>query len=173
MLGAWTLAAFVLAGPAPARVAGPGGAYAQALPPETGPPAALPRAERDRARGFKIRVHRFLPVPSVRAEPAIGVTLGLRARYVYRPEGQAFDRVRLDLVGLVSTRLVQDHSLALRLHDLLHRQEIFEFGFRFVDDPVFPFVGVAADDRLRSKDLDTDFYRVDLRTIGGCVTYQQ
>ena len=175
MIAAWALAVTV-GMPAGPRVVGAGGAHAAAAPvgPRTGTaPGGLPKAEREQPRGFKIKVHRFLPVPSVRVEPAIGLTAGLRARYVYRPEGQAFDRVRLDVVGLVSTRLVQDHSVALRLRDLFHREEIFDVGFRFVDDPVFPFVGIAADEVRDSDDLDDDFYRLDLRSIGGGATYQQ
>lgn len=173
MLTTWALAAIAAATPPAPRVSGGSGALAEVTRRPSPPRRGLPRAERDRPRGFKIRVHRFLPVPSVRVEPAIGLTLGLRARYVYRPEGQAFDRVRLDLVGLVSTRFVQDHSMGLRLRDLFHREEIFDVGFRFVNDPVFPFVGVAADHFADSDDLDDPFFRLNLRSIGGGATYQQ
>jgi hypothetical protein len=130
-------------------------------------------AEVERPRGFGARVHRFLPVPSVRLEPAIGLTLGARARYVYRPPDQQFDKVRVDLVGLVSTRLVQNHTLDVRTRDLFHREEILDLGFAFNDDPVFPYVGVAEDAFHRRQQLQHEYFQIDRRTISGAFSYQQ
>ena len=82
------------------------------------------------------------------AQPSVGLSFGLRGRYVYRPPGETFDHARLDLVGRVSTKLVQDHTLDLQLRNLLHREEILDFSLRFVDDPVFPYPGIANFERL-------------------------
>src|SRR5690606_37980353 len=87
-------------------------------------PRLSPREEEP--RGFRVQGHRILPVPTFRAEPSVGLTFGLRGRYVYRPPGETFDHARLDLVGRVSTKRVQDHTLDLQLRDLLHRQEILD-----------------------------------------------
>lgn len=178
MLGTWLVAAAISGSgvatpPDPPRVVGAAGAFAEPSRRPRGRRGGVTRAERDRQRGFGARVHRFLPVPSFRAEPAIGLTFGLRARYVYRPPDQQFDRVRVDLVGLVSTRLVQDHSLTVRTRDLLHRQEIVDLSAVFNDDPVFPYIGIADDAFYRQAQLENDYFRIDRRTIGGSLSYQQ
>ena len=134
-------------------------------------PRLSPREEEP--RGFRVQGHRILPVPTFRAEPSVGLTFGLRGRYVYRPPGETFDHARLDLVGRVSTKRVQDHTLDLQLRDLLHRQEILDFGFRFVNDPVFPYAGVANFEPLTRDELLTPAYRVEVRSIGASIAYQQ
>lgn len=124
-------------------------------------------------RGFRLRGHRILPVPTFRSEPSVGLTFGLRGRYVYRPPGEAFDHVRFDLVGRISTRLVQDHRMTLQLRDMLHREEIIDVSARFIDDPVFPYPGVANFEALDRQTLLQPENRVTLRSVGGAVDYQQ
>ena len=103
----------------------------------------------------------------------MGLTFGLRARYVYRPPGETFDHARLDLVGRVSTRFVQDHTLDLQLRDLLHREEILDLSVRFVDDPVFPYPGIANFDRLDRATLLDPEYRISLQSVSAAFDYQQ
>ncbi|MEM9456039.1 MAG: BamA/TamA family outer membrane protein [Myxococcota bacterium] len=135
-------------------------------------PRLSPREEEP--RGFRVRGHRILPVPTFRAEPSVGLTFGLRGRYVYRPPEETFDHARLDLVGRVSTRRVQDHTLDLQLRDLLHREEILDLNLRFVDDPVFPYLGVANFEPLRGRALAGDpEYKLHLRSVGAAFDYQQ
>ncbi len=196
MLGLAVALAAILGAPSPARPAGPGASYAQAAsrartravaqrrqgksasaggrtrPRRQAPGPRLSPKEQE-PRGFRVRGHRILPVPTFRAEPSVGLTFGLRARYVYRPPGETFDHVRLDLVGRVSTRLVQDHTLDLQLRDLVHREEILDLSFRFVDDPVFPYVGAANFDSFTRRELQTPENRVGLRSMGVAFDYQQ
>lgn len=120
-----------------------------------------------------MRGHRILPVPTFRSEPSVGYTFGLRGRYVYRPPGETFDHARLDLVGRVSTKRVQDHALGLQLRDMLHREEILDFNLRFVEDPVFPYPGIANFEPLTSNELRQPENRVHLRSVGGAFAYQQ
>ncbi len=103
----------------------------------------------------------------------MGLTFGLRARYVYRPPGETFDHVRVDLVGRVSTRLVQDHTFDLQLRDLLHREEILDLSLRLVDDPVFPYIGIANFDGFTRPELLDTPNRVHLRSMGATFDYQQ
>lgn len=178
MIGLAVALAAALGSPPKARATGPGASYVAAategratkgrgLPdPRLSPPAEQPR-------GFRVRGHRILPVPTFRAEPSVGLTFGLRGRYVYRPPGETFDHVRLDLVGRVSTKRVQDHSLDVQLRDLLHRQEILDLNLRFGDDPVFPYVGVAEFAHLQREELEAPEHRVHLRSIGAAFDYQQ
>lgn len=112
-------------------------------------------------------------MPTFRAEPSAGLTFGLRGRYVYRPPGQTFDRVRFDLVGRISTRKIQDHRLGLQLRDVLHREEIIDVSLRFIDNPVFPYPGVANMEQLDRDTLLTEENRVELRSIGGAFDYQR
>lgn len=121
-----------------------------------------------------MRGHRILPVPTFRSEPAIGQSLGLRGRYVYRPPGETFDHARVDLSSRVSLppNLVQEHTLDVQLRDLLHREEILDFGLRVIDDPVFPYLGAANYERLRLPDLAVPEHKVHLRTLGGAFDYQ-
>ncbi|MEM7152864.1 MAG: BamA/TamA family outer membrane protein [Myxococcota bacterium] len=194
MFGLAVALAAALGSPATPRTSGPGGPFAtaasHALPADRparsakaqhaktrnpSRPAPGPRLSprEEEARGFRVRGHRILPVPTFRAEPSVGLTLGLRGRYVYRPPGETFHRARLDIVGRVSTKRVQDHTVDLQLRDLLHRQEIIDVSFRFNDDPVFPYPGVANFDRLSGRELLDPFYQVHLRSIGGAVDYQR
>lgn len=194
MLGlAVALAAALGSAPQP-RPTGPGGAYAEAAEAGTrasGSPRASGRARarasgrarpaapgprlsprEEEPRGIRVRGHRILLVPTIRSEPAVGLSLGARGRYVYRPPGETFDHARLDLSGRYSTNKVQEHTFDLQLRDLLHRQEILDFNLRFVDDPVFPYVGVANFERLRLPELSSPEHKVDLRTFGAAFDYQ-
>lgn len=185
MLGLAVALAAALGSSPSARVTGPGGSFAvaagrapaQALAGRarvrSRPPGPKLSPKEEEPRGFRRNGHRILPVPTIRAEPAVGLTIGMRVRYVYRPPGETFDHARLDVAGRMSTKRVQDHSVDLQLRDLLHRQEILDFGIRYVDDPVFPYVGVANFERLSRPELQTAPNRVNVRTIGGALAYQQ
>ncbi|MCB9715365.1 MAG: BamA/TamA family outer membrane protein [Myxococcales bacterium] len=195
MIGLAVALAAALGSPPPVRAPGPGASYAaaaeQASERAAAPRAAEPRAasrrrspsrpapgprlspQEEEPRGFRVRGHRILPVPTFMAQPSVGLSFGLRGRYVYRPPGETFDHARLDIVGRVSTKLVQDHTLDLQLRNLLHREEILDFSLRFVDDPVFPYPGIANFERLDRATLLQPEYRVYLRSIGGVIDYQQ
>jgi len=167
------------------RPAGPGGAYAEAAD-QGSPRRANGRARsanrvrpgprlsprEEEPRGIRVRGHRILPVPTIRSELGVGLSLGVRGRYVYRPPGETFDHARVDLSSRISTKKVQEHTLDLQLRNLLHREEILDFNLRFVDDPVFPYLGVANFDPLRPSELSAPEHRLDLRTIGGAFDYQ-
>lgn len=114
-----------------------------------------------------------MPVPTFRSEPSVGLSFGLRGRYVYRPPGESFDHARIDLSGRVSTNRVQDHTIDVQLRNLLHREEILDLNLRFVDDPVFPYVGIANFEPLRQAELSAPEHRVNLRAVGGAFDYQQ
>ncbi|MEX1364555.1 MAG: hypothetical protein AB1Z98_15620, partial [Nannocystaceae bacterium] len=179
MIGLAVALAAALGAPPSARPAGPSAAYVAAAATATagttmpapdadsssvpGPPrrrrSATRRApgprlspQEEEPRGFRVRGHRILPVPTFRAEPSVGLTFGIRGRYVYRPPGETFDHARLDVVGRISTKRVQDHTIDLQLRDLLHREEILDLNLRFVDDPVFPYPGIA---NFEGLDRDT------------------
>ncbi|MCX4245269.1 BamA/TamA family outer membrane protein [Paraliomyxa miuraensis] len=187
MLGTLGLAVALAVAPgsSPPTAIGPGGSFGAAARAAAGRvlarrkapdrPAPGPRLspKEEEPRGFRVQGHRILPVPTIRAEPSVGLTLGLRARYVYRPPGETFDHARLDVVGRVSTKRVQDHTLDLQLRDLLHRQEILDLGLRFVDDPVFPYIGIANFEPLSRDQLQAPPQRVHVRSIGGAMDYQQ
>ncbi|MEN0065151.1 MAG: BamA/TamA family outer membrane protein [Myxococcota bacterium] len=105
------------------------------------PPALASEAE-------VVRRHRFLPVPVIKVEPGAGFTTGVRGRYVYREPEDRLNRINLDVVSRVSVRRVQQHDIRLRMRDLWHRDEVVDVNFRFDDDPVFTYVGIANEDRL-------------------------
>ena len=119
-----------------------------------------------------MRGHRILPVPTFRSEPSVGLSFGVRGRYVYRPPGETFDHARVDLSGRVSTNKVQDHTLDVQLRDLLHRQEILDLNLRFLDDPVFPYLGVASFEPLRLDELSAPEHKVHLRSMSAAFDYQ-
>ncbi len=201
MLGLTAALAAVLGLPAPARPhsPGPGAPYAGAArrahatlarsndraaalapandrapnrrPRKAPGPRLSPREQEP--RGIRVKGHRILPVPTFRAEPSVGLTFGLRGRYVYRPPGETFDHARLDVVGRISTLRVQDHTVDLQLRDLLHREEILDLNLRYLNDPVFPYIGVANLETYRATEFLSEQYRVNLRSIGVAFDYQQ
>jgi hypothetical protein len=169
------------------RSAGPAGSYAEVADeasersstrarasnrPQRPVPGPRLSPREEEPRGIRVRGHRILPVPTFRSEPSVGLSFGARARYVYRPPDENFDRTRIDLSGRVSTNKVQEHTFDLQLRDFLHRQEILDFNLRFIDDPVFPYLGIANFEPLRLLELNAPERRVNLRTIGAAFDYQ-
>ncbi len=118
------------------------------------------------------RRHRFVVLPQVRSEPGTGVGLGVRGSYAYRVPGYRWSKARVDLGLLISTRLVQRHTFDVMLRDLLDREEIFTLSFEFVDDPVFPYLGVANEETIPTRTLQQEFFRVSLMTTGPSLVYQ-
>lgn len=155
-----------------------------ALPSESGPAAtqAVPRWEwlgnplAPKSRGAKTpkrrTPHRFLPLPSLRSQPAVGLMLGASLNYAYRVRDDEPNRVYLYLEARVSLRKVQQHGFMLRLRDTLGYGEIFEVGTVATIDPVFPYFGVANNANLRGQDLRGRHFQTFARTIGGFFTYQ-
>lgn len=131
-------------------------------------PAAPNGYERLRQKG-----HRLFGAPSVRADSLSGIQFGLRSRYIYRKPEEARNTVQLDVEARLSTKLVQNHELTLRLRDLTKTDEVTTLFFHYNEVPVFGFFGVANDELLSSSELDTLFYRADVITTGGEATYQQ
>lgn len=124
-------------------------------------------------RWWRDRGHRFILFPSFRADSTIGAMPGVRFRYVYRKPGHTFNRVQIDLGARLSTRLVQQHDLSFRLRDLVGKNELFQFGGVFFNDPVFPYVGIDNSAHLRNPDIDDAYYRAKVLTTGGYFNYQQ
>lgn len=124
-------------------------------------------------KGGKRRTpHRFLPLPSLRSQPSVGLMLGASLNYAYRGREEEPNRIYLFLEARVSLRKVQQHGFFVRLRDLLGYKEIFEIGANVMIDPVFPYFGVANHHNLRGDNLQTRYYQLKLRTIGGFITYQ-
>jgi hypothetical protein len=140
--------------------------YERVDDPPGEPPPKVKRWWRDRG-------HRFILFPSFRADSTIGAMPGIRFRYVYRKPGHTFNQVQVDLGARLSTRLVQQHDLRIRLRDLLGKNELFQFGAIFFNDPVFPYVGIDNHERLHNPDIDDVFYRADVLTTGAYFNYQQ
>lgn len=122
---------------------------------------------------WRDRGHRFIIVPSFRADPTIGAMPGIRVRYVRRLPGQSFNRVQVDLGLRLSTKLVQQHDLRVRLRDFLGKNELWQFGILVFDDPVFPYIGINDESEYDNRELDDPFYQADVLTIGGFANYQQ
>jgi Omp85 superfamily domain len=179
MLGLAVALAAALGSPAQARPVGVGAPFAAAaararpgVPSKRRAPGPKLSPREEEPRGFRVRGHRILPIPTFRAEPSVGLSFGLRARYVYRPPGETFDHARIDLSGRVSTKRVQDHTLDVQLRDLLHRVEILDLNLRFLDDPVFPYVGIANHTRLQRAELSAPEHIVHLRSWSAAFAYQ-
>ena len=157
-----------------------------ALPKDAGPTAppleVVPRWEwlgnplAPKSRGAKTpkrrTPHRFLPLPSLRSQPAVGLMLGASLNYAYRTRDDEPNRVYLFVESRVSLRKVQQHGFSLRLRDVLGYGEIFELGTSTTIDPVFPYFGVANNAYLRGQDLRGRPFQTFVRTIGGFFTYQ-
>ncbi len=116
--------------------------------------------------------HRFLPLPSVRSQPGVGLMLGGTLQYAYRTRDNPLNRVYMLLETRVSLRRVQEHNFFIRLRDLLGRQEIFEIGAGARIDPVFPYFGVANNHNLDGLDLLDRFFTAKVLTTGGFLNYQ-
>ncbi len=139
--------------------------YDEAEDPVGEPPGRVRKWWRDRG-------HRFIAFPSFRGGSGIGAMPGVRFRYVRRLPGQRFNRVQVDLAARISTRLVQQHELSTRLRDLFGKNELLQFGAFFFGDPVFPYMGIANQERLKNADLDDGYYQAKVLTTGGYLNYQ-
>jgi hypothetical protein len=124
-------------------------------------------------RWWRNRGHRFIIVPSFRADPTIGAMPGLRFRYVRRLPGQSVNRLQIDLGLRVSTKLVQQHDMRVRMRDFIGKNELIQFGVIVFDDPVFPYVGVDNQQEFTNKELDDRFYQARTITLGSFANYQQ
>ncbi len=116
--------------------------------------------------------HRFLPLPHLSSQPAVGVTLGGSLTYSYRRRGEVFNRIWLLAWSRISTKLVQDHILQGRVRDMLGRREVFQFGAIAQTDPVFPFFGVNNHENLSGTDLHSVEHRVNVNNYAGWLTYE-
>lgn len=116
--------------------------------------------------------HRFLPLPSVRSQPGVGLMLGGTVQYAFRANNDAPNRVYMIFESRASLRRVQEHGMFIRLRDLLGRQEIFEIGAGGRLDPVFPYFGVANNHNLDGLDLLDRYYTTRIITAGGFLNYQ-
>lgn len=125
-----------------------------------------------KAPGRKVSPHRFLPLPSLRSQPGVGLMLGASVNYAYRPKEDEPNRVFVFLEARVSLRKVHNYGFFVRLRNLLGRQEIFEFGPTAILDPVLPYYGVANHADLSGMDLTARYYQVHLQTFGGMINFQ-
>ncbi len=116
--------------------------------------------------------HRFLPLPHLSSQPAVGLTLGGSLTYSYRRPGEVFNRIWLLAWTRISTKLVQDHILQGRVRDMLGKREVFQFGAIAQTDPVFPFYGVANHENLSGTDLHSVEHSVNVNNYAGWLTYE-
>lgn len=155
---------------------------ALAIHEENGPPA-LPEASvpttpgrkkraRKRARRQRDNRHRLLPLPHLSSQPATGLTLGGSLNYAYRLPGEDFNRVYALAWSRVSTKLVQDHILSVRMRDMLGRREIFNFGFFASIDPVFPFYGINNHQWIEPAQLEAPYNLMSMDNWGGWFTFE-
>jgi hypothetical protein len=105
----------------------------------------------------------------------VGLSLGARGLYVYRkPTRPDVNVVAVDLSLRASLSLVQDHELVVRLRDLFGRDELTTIDGVFLDDPVFPYVGVATNDETLTRDeLVEPRLQAPRRGGGGGVSHQE
>lgn len=122
--------------------------------------------------GKRRNPHRFLPLPSLRSQPSVGLMLGASLNYAYRTRDEEPNRIYLFLEARVSLRKVQQHGFFVRLRDLLGHKEIFEIGAGAMIDPVFPYFGLANHHNLSGENLQSRHYQLKLSTFGGFFTYQ-
>lgn len=123
-------------------------------------------------KGKKQSAHRFLPLPSLRSQPGVGLMLGASVNYAYRPKEDEPNRVFLFLEARVSLKKVHNYGFFVRLRNLLGRNEIFEMGPTVILDPVLPYYGVANHASLRGQDLVDPYYQVSVQTFGGSFNFQ-
>jgi hypothetical protein len=143
--------------------------------PETRMPRT-PAKQRRMMQGARKRQrnpnHRFLPLPHLSSQPAVGLTLGGSLTYSYRRPGEVFNRIWMLAWTRISTKLVQDHILQGRVRDMLGKREVFQFGAIAQTDPVFPFYGVANHENLSGTDLHGVEHSVNVNNYAGWLTYE-
>jgi hypothetical protein len=126
---------------------------------ETGP--------RGSKRKSSHRSHRFIPLPEFRQDPDTGTMFGARGSYAYRdPEADGMNKARVDLALRFSTKRVQQHELTMRLRDLARRQEIVTLEAEWMQEPVLPYFGIAANERIDKDDVRDDEFTLSRRSIG-------
>lgn len=111
------------------------------------------------------RTRRCLAFPSYRGDPSIGHQFGLRGRYVLREADASINRMQVDVATRLSTKLIQNHELQLRLRDLWGQDEILQSKIAYIDDPVFPFFGVARTEWLSPAELEAPEHKASLRSF--------
>lgn len=116
--------------------------------------------------------HRFLPLPHLSSQPAVGVVLGGSLTYSYRRRGEVFNRIWMLAWSRISTKLVQDHILQGRVRDMLGRREVFQFGAIASTDPVHPFFGINNHENLSGTDLNARENQFNANNYGGWLTYE-
>ncbi len=120
----------------------------------------------------KKKVHSVLPLPTVRVEPLVGLQIGARLAYAYRPEDKL--KVLAMLSARVSLRNVHEYGVNFVLWDLLHLNERFRFGLNARYDPVFPYFGLDQKKSLKqifARGEDSIYSEV--TTIDSYFQYQQ
>ena len=120
----------------------------------------------------KKKVHSVLPLPTVRVEPLVGLQIGARLAYAYRPEDKL--KVLAMLSARVSLRNVHEYGVNFVLWDLLGRNERFRFGVNARYDPVFPYFGL--DQKLSLRQIlarGEDSIYSEVTTIDSHFQYQQ
>ncbi|MEE9382814.1 MAG: BamA/TamA family outer membrane protein [Nannocystaceae bacterium] len=119
------------------------------------------------------RYRRCIVVPSYRGDASLGHQFGLRGRYVLRGNDAAVNKIQLDAATRLSTKMIQNHELQLRLRDAWGHDEILRAGVAYIDDPVFPFFGVANHERLSRATLSDRRYSLELRSLAAHFSLQQ
>ena len=116
--------------------------------------------------------HLLLPLPTVRTEPLIGLMLGLRLTYAYRPQEGAPNRIFLAVNARASLLGVHDHGFTLNLHDFLRRGEVFALGFAAQLNPISPYYGFRPDLALDDASIDAPEYLSRVDTYAAFFDYQ-
>jgi hypothetical protein len=140
------------------------------LTPDPSEPASK-RRKRPRTRS-RDRNHKFLPLPHVSEQPAVGLMLGGSLNYSYRKPGEEFNQAYGTAWSRVSTRGVQDHILSGRLRDMLGRKEIFNFGLMVIIDPVFAFYGVDNHNSIAGTDITGAYNQSRMENYGGWFSFE-
>ncbi len=137
------------------------------------PDPGVPESRRRKApRRVRDRNHRFLPLPHISEQPAVGLMLGGSLNYSYRRPGEEFNQAYLSAWSRVSTRGVQDHILSGRVRDMLGRKEIFNFGLMVIVDPVFAFYGINNHANIAGTDITGSYNQSRMENYGGWLSYE-
>lgn len=140
--------------------------------PESQEPITPEPSRAKRPRRTRDRNHRFLPLPHLSEQPAVGLMLGGSLNYSYRRPGEEFNRGYLSAWSRVSTRGVQDHILSGRVRDMLGRKEIFNFGLMVIVDPVFAFYGVNNHENIAGTDITGSYNWARMENYGGWFSFE-
>ncbi|MCB9702423.1 MAG: BamA/TamA family outer membrane protein [Myxococcales bacterium] len=142
-------------------------------PEEPEPPAPEVHPEiRERRPRTTTRRHLILPLPTVRTEPLVGLMIGVRLTYAYRPLPDAPNRAFLAVESRVSLRRVHNHGFGLVLYDWLGHKEVFDLGVNVHLDPVFPYYGLDPREGLDRRELEDRYYLNHVNTYTAYLGYQ-